>query len=157
MGRPPDCNPCCEEPGGFDPPECGVCGAEDYPEQYQVTFSSITDSSCTGCDILNDTFTMTHAVAPYDTDCNWFYCLDGGFNEGGSCLSDRIGFRFRLGRLDIYRMTANCGGVYGVAAVYRRLSGDPAYDCDDHTAVLSLESSGPCSNWPASITVSAVS
>lgn len=151
MGRPPECNPCCST-DGFDPPECGVCDDEDYPECFEFTISGVTDSTCTNCDLLNDTFVVKHGVAPYTSDCNWFYCLDDNFPELSTCRSDRIGFRFQLTSLRVYRMTANCAGVYGQIAHYSALSS--AYDCENHSIVLNRQSATACANWPATITVS---
>lgn len=70
MGRPPSCSPCCGFPTIED--KCiGICGsgASNVP-LYQfltVTFSGITNDSCSSCDDYNGQY-----VLEYNNDaCTW--------------------------------------------------------------------------------------
>ena len=150
------CQPCCPDP--YESPICSICEAEDYPEQYEFTISGVTNASCIDCDILNNTFTVTHDPVTFASDCSWTLCLDDSLNPpedspDAPCASARIGFRFTLTQLRIYRMTANCAGVMSTLATYQRNSG---YNCESHTHTLDRISSTACTNWPATITVTGV-
>lgn len=166
MGRPQDCNPCCA-----GPTDCGVCGEMEYPRQWQVTFSGVTDDECSGCNVMNRTWTMSPFPDAFNNLCVWEECFDGNFGDNTGnpsyCFNEKIAVRFFLSasssvfeaRIRVLQMYDTCLPInydptWGATiAVW-----DGTIDCETMTATVDLMPSfieQGCT-WPASLTVTAV-
>ena len=110
-----DC--CC---GGGRSYPCNSCVGTP-PSAFAVTFSGITNGTCSNCGRLNNTF-IANAV----TGCEWEYLYEDGPWE-------MCGLSFRI-TVDIYDGWISVGlgiwGEDGVFAAELNASGD-AYDCND--------------------------
>lgn len=160
MGRPPDCNPCCEEPG-----VACVSGCDDtHSVCYQFSITGVGDEDCGNCDIFNDTFVIERQVAFGEYTCVWEACYDLGTLTGGSnacALGDRFFIQLDMNaaptpRMIIRKANSDCSSVIsgGIFAIYNFDSGSHVCGTDELPFTLDVEDR--CTGWPAALTLTPV-
>jgi hypothetical protein len=124
---------------------CGTCIDGNAPRQYEVTFSGLTNGSCSDCSFLNGTFVLDNDGSGA-TLCTWRYNLPASF-----CGTSKwIGL--------------NINSTLGVVGVYIGPDGTSQFeqtmsfpiDCENLGSVTSANYSGHCNSTGATCTISAI-
>lgn len=160
MGKPKTCNPCCDGGGGSSsssrnftgsvaPLPCGQCLDGVAPAQWTVTVAGFAAGTCSSgyCTQHNRTWTLSQTAA-----CSWRQIVSttpsscGGFSNAAASFniaSVTGGTRFRL----------TLGNGAGTYATYDFIDSVPA-DCLTSIPLTRTSSSGECTSYPATLTIS---
>lgn len=132
-----DCTDCCRCSGDCQP-SCGTVDA-------QVTLSGFSDNSCTDCDLINATHTMT-----VSTTCQWS-------KSGIGCNGSLVLFYDCNPNLLRLRFVVQTGpGTSVDAAVWEGTPTLP-FDCDANVSLDLVSTTGStCSGYDDPVTVSFV-
>lgn len=113
----------------------------DEPCKVGVTFSGVTDGTCTGCnEQINGDLELTRT-----SDTAW------GSSGGAVCGADVLGLSLALSGGTL-TLTIKSGTT--TIAVYSNASAG-GYDGSGSTVLTKISSTGACLNWPSTVTVHA--